>query len=101
MSEFLNTARAVEPVIKMLDGAQCGAVSANIFEDGSGSLIVHTAHKDKADKLMQAHGVNLRSTGHQDLDNKDDYHFSFIRAELVKYSETLCPHCGKDTAAKP
>lgn len=97
MSDFMDAAKAVEPVVRMLDNSECGFASAVIFEDGSGSIIVHVKDADTANDLLAAHGVTL--AGYQDYRSKDDYRFDIDLDELKKYSETLCPHCGKDTLA--
>lgn len=95
MSEFMETAVAVEPIIKMLDDGKCKYPYAKIFEDGSGSIIVRYEDRDMAGSLLVAHGVSLE--GYQCVVDEDAYKFSIDRAMLKNYSETLCPHCGKDT----
>lgn len=97
MSKFMDIAAAAESVVRMLDRCNCGYVSLTIFEDGSGSITVDADKKDRAVLLMREHGIDLSMYGRRDLDNPRDYHFSVSLDELRKYSESLCPHCGKDT----
>lgn len=95
MSDFIETAEAVEPVIKMLNDNGCRFARATIYEDGSGSIVVGRRYQENAARLLREHGVDL---GHGYADTYT-CSFDIRRGALKKYSETLCPHCGKDTEA--
>ena len=97
MSNFMDTAKAVDPIITMLNAGGCKYPTATIFDDGSGHITVHVDEADEANRLMLAHGVDLRADGYPNIDRRDDYDFTFDLDVLKKYSESLCPHCGKDT----
>lgn len=93
MSDFMETAKAVEPVISMLNKKGCRFARAVVYEDGSGSIAVARMHQENAARFLREHGVDL-GDGH-----KDSYtcYFDILFGALQKYSESLCPHCGKDT----
>ena len=95
MSKFLETAKLADPIVSMLVTNGCRGASTSIFEDGSGSFIVSREHADEVDALLRARGVNLYSySSARDADNY--IRFTFDLGALKKFSETLCPHCGKD-----
>ncbi len=94
MLDFMDVAKAVEPVIDMLDNGGCRYASVTIFTDGSGHITVPVGHQDAANSLLEAHGVALSGSRGA---NEYGYDFYLDLATLRKYSETLCPHCGKDT----
>ena len=95
MSDFMNAASAVETIIMMLEEGGCKTVFARIFTDGSGSIVVDEDARDRAERLLKAHGLNLY--GRERYGDEGRYHFTIDADVLKNYVEKPCPHCGRDT----
>ncbi len=93
MSFLTETAELVEPIINMLNNNGCRFSRVTIYGDGSGSIVAARRHQENVARLLREHGIDL-GDGH--ADNFICY-FDIRRGALKKFSETLCPCCGKDT----
>jgi len=97
--KYAEVVKAVEPILEMLDAGGARYSSATIFEDGSGRLSVPSDKREEAERLLAAHGVVGLSGSPSQSRHRYDYYIDL--PSLLKFTTTLCPHCGKDTLVEP